>query len=98
MTTEERLDTLERQVAELQAKVTSIENDLALVPGLVTTGFRQVRSEMAAFRAHVDERFDATVRAIAGLIEERKEAIVSWTGAPYEVFLSPALASPICGS
>jgi len=74
-TLERRNDTLEREMAELKAKVSSIETDLALIPGLITTGFRHMDSrfarvfaEIADLRTHMDERFDATIRAVAEIV------------------------------
>jgi len=71
----ERIEALEREVAELRAKVASMEAELGLIPGLVTTGFRQmdgrfarVLAEMTEFRAHIDDRFDATIRAVAEIV------------------------------
>jgi hypothetical protein len=78
-----RNGTLEREIAELRAKVSSIETDLALIPGLITTGFRHLESPMANNFAQVDRRFDelearmsegfdATIRAVAEIIKDGK--------------------------
>jgi predicted RNase H-like nuclease (RuvC/YqgF family) len=71
-TLERRNETLERELAELKAKVSSIETDLALIPGLITTGFRQMESRFAQLRTHMDERFDATIRAVAEIVGSGK--------------------------
>jgi|GEM_PF-6107918 len=67
------------------ARGDSKETELGPIPGLLTTGFRQVDSrlaalrthmdaQLAALRAHVDEGFDATIRAVAEVIRETKSS------------------------
>ena len=80
----ERIEALEREVASLKERVTINDADLQAMPNLFKVELRLTESRLARalaeFRAHVDlkfahvdQRFDATVRAVAEIVKEGKQ-------------------------
>jgi hypothetical protein len=62
----ERIVTLEREVASLKERATINDADLQAMPNVFKAELRLTESRLARalaeFRAHVDQRFDATIR------------------------------------
>ena len=69
----ERIETLEREVASLKERVAINDTDLQAMPNLFQVELRLTESRLARalaeFRTHVDQRFDATIRAVAEIIK-----------------------------
>jgi hypothetical protein len=76
----ERIEALEREVASLKERVAINDAELQAMPDLFKVELRLTESRLARaladFRAHVDQkfahvdqRFDATVRAVAEIVK-----------------------------
>jgi hypothetical protein len=67
---------LEREVASLKERVAVNDADLQAMPNLFKVELRLTESRLARtlaeFRAHVDQRFDATVCAVAEIFRNGK--------------------------
>jgi hypothetical protein len=72
----ERIEALEREVASLKERVSINDAELEAMPDLFKVELRLTESRLARaladFRAHVDQRFDATVRAVAEIVKSGK--------------------------
>jgi hypothetical protein len=72
----ERIEALEREVASLKERVAINDADLQAMPNLFKVELKLTESRLARtladFRAHVDQRFDATVRAVAEIVKDGK--------------------------
>jgi hypothetical protein len=67
------------ELASIKDRIGVIDADMKNRPDLMKIEFRLVESRLARvlqdlqdFRSHVDQRFDAAVRAIAEMLKERR--------------------------
>jgi predicted nucleic acid-binding Zn-ribbon protein len=75
---ERRVEALESEIKSLKTRVEIIDQDVQDIPGAINAGFRlvdsrfaRVMTEIADLRRAMDQRFDATLRAIAEMIAKK---------------------------